>query len=97
MAQMQPRGPNTAAIRRRNKAVVRRMLKAFNTGDVSAVDKLIAEDAVTLSPTPFPAAPGAERDRVKAQITLPRLSFPDQHFDEEELIAEGDMVFLPGG
>jgi steroid delta-isomerase-like uncharacterized protein len=75
----------------RNKAAMRRILDAFNTGDVTAVDEVASPKLV--SHTPKLAIP-QDREGLKQQITWMRTHFPDAHFEEEEMIAEGDIVYL---
>jgi predicted ester cyclase len=75
----------------RNKAAVRRMLDVFNTGDLSVIDEVADPSLVSHNPHP-----GTENDRdgLKHQIMFLRQAFPDARFREEEIIAEGDKVFL---
>src|ERR1700692_4535674 len=86
-----PKGPNTEAIRETNKANVRRILEAFNTGNTSIVDEVA--HAALVSYTPKPGCPG-DREGLKKQIVLFRKLFPDARFEEQEIIAEGDVVHL---
>jgi predicted ester cyclase len=86
-----PRGRNTEAIRKTNKANVRRILEAFNTGNTAIVDE-VAHPAL-VSYTPKPGCPG-DREGLKKQIVLFRQMFPDARFEEQEIIAEGDVVHL---
>jgi len=67
------------------------MLKAFNTGNTEIVDEVAAPTLVSY--TPKPGCPG-DREGLKKQIVLFRQIFPDVHFEEQELIAEGDVVHL---
>jgi predicted ester cyclase len=75
----------------RNKQVVRRMLEVFNSGDVGGLDEVADPNLVSHNPHP-----GTEptREGLKRQIQLLREAFPDAHFKEETMIAEGDKVFL---
>jgi len=81
----------------KNKAIMRRMLDAFNTGDTKVVEELIApntEDVAMLH--------GFEEDerrmpvpqRVQTEVMLGKQAFPDKKFKEESIIAEGDTVLL---
>jgi predicted ester cyclase len=83
--------PSDSATIARNKATVRRILEAFNTGNTSIIDELANPNLVTHTPYPGVSA-GVEG--LKSQISVPRSMFPDGRFEEEVLIAEGDMVFL---
>jgi predicted ester cyclase len=87
----EPQGRNTAAIRKRNKEAVRRIMKAFNTGKTDLVDDVISPDLIDHTPA-FRTSPN--REGVKQQIQMYRKVFPDAKFKEELIIAEGNMVFL---
>ena len=72
-----------------NKALVRRFVEEFwNEGNIAAVDKLMAIDAVIHMPTGEVFNP----DGFKRFVAMWRDSFPDWHSTVEELIAEGDRV-----
>lgn len=86
-----PKGPNTEAIRETNKAATRRILEAFNTGNTAIVDEVAAPTLVSY--TPKPGIPG-DREGLKKQIVLFRQVFPDVRFEEQEVLAEGDVVHL---
>ncbi|HEU0297796.1 MAG TPA: ester cyclase [Longimicrobium sp.] len=86
-----PRGPNTDKIRDRNKASVRRVLEAFNTGNLRLIDEAIHPDLRDYTPG-IRSSPN--RRGVQMQVEIFRSQFPDVHFKEEYTIAEGDMVFL---
>lgn len=86
-----PRGESTAAVRERNKANVRRILEAFNTGNTAIVDEVAAPNLVSY--TPKPGIPG-DREGLKRQIQAFRQLFPGVRFEEQEIIAEGDVVHL---
>ena len=60
-----------------NKALVRRLMEAINTGDMDVVDELF---------TPELARP------TKRSFTAFRSAFPDWRMDIAELVAEGDTV-----
>lgn len=78
-------------IRRRNKAVVRRVLKAFNEGDTAVIDEL--EDPHFVDHIPFPPGhPGVEG--IKLQIEQLHEAFTELRFEETSCIAEGDVVVL---
>lgn len=80
-----------------NKAIVRRMLEAFNTGNTKIVaevfDKNIKDHGSRV---------GFEKElqrahpikRVQTEILREEDAFPDRKFKEELLIAEGDTVVL---
>jgi len=72
------------------------MLEEWNArGETGLPDELVSRDIVTHFPRPLVAwSRGAERERVGPEIALPREAFPDQRFEEQILIAEGDMVFV---
>jgi len=88
---MQPQGPNTEAIRRQNKAIMRRMLACFNNADAEAVEGLCAPDVFENIPIP-PEAHGLAG--LKQQIRDLHAAFADLQFEETSCIAEGDIVVL---
>ena len=73
-----------------HKALVRRFIEAaWNEGDLTAVDALLAPTFVDHS-----AAPGAAADReaFKQGLVRTRTAFPDFHVTIEELFGEDDKV-----
>ena len=72
-----------------NKVTVRSLIEeAFNKGNLSAVDELIAEAYLN-------HAAGIEvrgREGMKGFVTTYRTAFPDYHCTIEDQIAEGDTV-----
>ena len=71
-----------------NKAIVRRAVEVYNTGNVDLLDELIAADAVGHEGPPTPPGPAT----VKQFITMARSAFPDLHVNIEDMVAEGDRV-----
>jgi steroid delta-isomerase-like uncharacterized protein len=73
-----------------NKAVARRVIEQIiNTGDVSAVDEVIATDYVYSSPG-MPDVRGPEG--MKEFVGMYRAAFPDVRLTVDQQIAEGDSV-----
>jgi predicted ester cyclase len=73
-----------------NKAVVRDYIDAlFTRGDLSAVDRYLAEDFVDHDP---PFGLGAGKEGIRAAAAAIRAGFPDWHSELHRLIAEGDYV-----
>jgi steroid delta-isomerase-like uncharacterized protein len=73
-----------------NKAVYRTFVeRAFNNGDLSAIDEMFAPGYVNHDAPPGTSSGG---DGVKAIITTFRAAFPDLHIEIEEQVAEGDLV-----
>jgi steroid delta-isomerase-like uncharacterized protein len=74
-----------------NKAVARRVLDCFNSGNVDELDELVAADAVDHDEqNPNRGTPGP--DGLKQTIQMYRAAFPDLKLTIEEQIAEGNMV-----
>jgi steroid delta-isomerase-like uncharacterized protein len=73
-----------------NEAIARRGFEAFNTGDLSIVDEMTADDAVNHDP----AQPeeGRGPDGFKQVIQLYRGAFPDLHIEVDECFSDGDLV-----
>lgn len=80
-----------------NKAIMRRMLKAFNTADTKVIPELLHPQLKSRS-----LGLGLERAvrqsdtirKVEVQMMRDKEVFPDRHFKEELLVAEGDRVVL---
>jgi len=73
-----------------NKALVRRIYDAFDTGGVDLLDEIVAPDFVDHDPTPGQVAGLAG---LKQAVGLFRSAFPDGEMTVQELIAEHDRVF----
>ncbi|HEX6040440.1 ester cyclase [Longimicrobium sp.] len=80
-----------------NKAIVRQMLEAFNTGNAEIVQKLLHPDlldrsrAIGLEPG-IRDAPAVRR--VQTEVMREGEAFPDRRFEEVYIMAEGDRVML---
>jgi predicted ester cyclase len=72
-----------------NKALVRRVYDAFDTGGVDPLDEIVAPDFVDHDPTPG-QSPGLAG--LKQAVGLFRAAFPDGEMTVNELVAEGDKV-----
>jgi steroid delta-isomerase-like uncharacterized protein len=77
----------------RNKATVRKFYEAINTGRFEIVDEVVAEDFVEHEV--FPGL-GPGREGVRQMFTMMRSAFPDLRMVIEDMIAEGDKVFVRG-
>jgi steroid delta-isomerase-like uncharacterized protein len=74
-----------------NKAVARKALEIFGSGDLDALDELISADAVdhdTQNPNRDVHGPEGS----KRTISMYRAAFPDLRMVVEDQIAEGDKV-----
>lgn len=91
MAAIVPQGPNTATTRSRNKAAVRKVIEAFNTGNTDLIDAVAIPDLRSHTPAPGTTS---NRDGLKSQVAWIRDQFPDANFEEQEMVAEGDVVYL---
>ena len=87
---------NTEANTEANKALARRYLELYNTGNLRIADELIAPDFVDQTRPDLPPGP----EPVKRVVAELRSAFPDAQATIEQLIAEGDRVafrfFLQG-
>jgi predicted ester cyclase len=73
--------------------VARRLIEeGFNTGDLSVADELISPDQIEHQDFGPDHAPGA--DGVKAVITSLRRAFSDFHLAIDDLVVDGDSVWL---
>jgi steroid delta-isomerase-like uncharacterized protein len=74
-----------------NKAIVRRFSEPFEefwrTGDVDALDEVLAPDFVYHQPMTPP-----DREGFKQTLPMFRAAFPDMRYTIEDMIAEGDKV-----
>lgn len=82
-----------------NKAVVRRILSAFNTGNTAALDDLISPVVSDSSQKVLAGAQGAAvqvrgLSGVRRQVGFFQEAFSDLRFEEVDLVAEGDRVVL---
>ena len=77
-----------------NKAIVRRVVDAFNRGDWAVVDELFAADYVDHDRARGDLPPGPAG--VKQAWGMLRAAFPDLHATIEDLVAEGDRVAVRG-
>jgi steroid delta-isomerase-like uncharacterized protein len=76
-----------------NKATIRRLNDAVNTGDAhlisSTIDEVTEPDVLIRTPLPIEATGAAAIKEVFARL---RRAFPDLHITVEDLIEEGDKV-----
>jgi C-1 hydroxylase len=87
-------GPEPPEVTRRNKQLARRLNAAYSSSEDADLKKFIAPDVIHHSPRP-PSPRDPNKPATPAQeVELQTGSFPDQHFVEEKVIAEGDMVVL---
>jgi len=71
-----------------NKAIIRKMYEAFNKQDLALLDELIAPDYFD-HPRQFRSL-----ESYKRYLTMFYKSFPDSHETIEDIIAEGDKVWI---
>ena len=70
-----------------NKAVVRRFVEAYNTGNVDVLDDILAPDY-------FDHTNQVDAEGLKMLIKMAFAAFPDYHETIEDIIAEGDKVWI---
>ena len=75
-----------------NKAVVRRLLDVWETGNVDLIDELLAPDYVNHSPASPEQPTGPEG--LKGAVSMFRRAIPDLKMVVEDIIAEDDKVVL---
>jgi C-1 hydroxylase len=71
-----------------NKATVRRFIEAYNTRNLDLFNDLVAPDYVDHTHQQ------QGRERFKQLFTLAFSAFPDWHENVEDIIAEGDRVWV---
>lgn len=71
-----------------NKSLVRRVLRAMETGDEAEIDAVIAEDYIQHNHL----ANG--REPVKKMLKQVRQGLPDLRVEVEDMVAEGDRVMV---
>lgn len=71
-----------------NKAIVRRFIEAYNTRNLDAFDDLVAPDYVDHTHRQ------RGRENFRQLFTLAFEGFPDWHERIEDIIAEGEMVWV---
>lgn len=74
-----------------NKAVARRFYEAINGGNVDIVDQVIADNFVEHDQ--FAGLPPS-KEGVRAFFTMFRQAFPDFEMTMEDMVAEGDKIFI---
>jgi len=80
--------------REKNKAVARSLLDAWNQQRQSYLPPdLISPTLVTHFPRPRGRAIRGRSWRSASEVVLPREAFPDQHYEEQILIADDQFVF----
>jgi len=77
----------------KNKAIIRSLFEAFNKHNPALLDELMAPDFVDARNTPFELR-GLESYK-KFEATFIK-AFPDYHDTIEDIIAEGDKVWVLG-
>lgn len=78
-----------------NIMIVRRLIEAFNTGDLSKLDELIGPEYFNHESQASPErAKLRGPDEVRDTITKLRSAFADLHYEEQDVIASGDKVVL---
>ena len=70
-----------------NKAIVRRFVEAYNKGNLDLLDDLVSPDFVDHAHQLSP-------EGVKQVIRMALKAFPDYHETIEDIIAEGDTVWV---
>jgi steroid delta-isomerase-like uncharacterized protein len=77
-----------------NKAVVERLLNAWNDSDFQVIEEeLVASDFVNHNPPPVPGI-GRDRDGMLAAMRYMRQAFPDGRAESVNLVAEDDRVVV---
>ena len=74
-----------------NKALARRMYEEVNKGNLAIIDELFADDFVEHEEFPG-LAPG--KDGVRQFFVMMRTAFPDLRLVQEDMMAEGEKVFI---
>ncbi len=74
-----------------NKAIARRFVEGFATGDLSNAEEFIAPDMHLHGPGTPPDA-GRGPDRYRGTVETYRKAFPDVRLTIDDVIAEGDKV-----
>ena len=70
-----------------NKAIVHRFIEAYNKHDLSAFDDFVASDYVDHTNK-------VDREGLKQLFAMAFKAFPDWHETIEDIIAEGDKVWI---
>jgi|SRR5215470_1505557 len=75
-----------------NKTMIRRFFtEVFSQGNLTGADEYIAPDAIL---HPFPPQFPAGSQGLRMVLTAMRTTFPDAQITLEDLLAEGDKVFV---
>lgn len=73
-----------------NKAGIKKVYDAFNTGNIEGLENYVADNFVEHTPDPNVKATGLEG--LKETISTYRASFPDLKMSILSLVAEGDLI-----
>lgn len=73
-----------------NKALVRKFYEEIDSGNIDALDALVADDYIDHNPPPFPGL-GSGLDGLKQSFRIFQRATPGYHKIEDQ-IAEGDRV-----
>ena len=86
--------PNEAKAIREHIRISRILLRAFAYAEEGPIKRFI--DPNIINHSPHPPSPDDTTKPVSEieEVELQRQAFPDQHYAEELIIAEGDMVYL---
>jgi len=74
------------------KVIARRVVEAFQSGRTEIIDELFDADYRSCTQSWVGADPS--REGIKRDIRLLRDAFPDAEFSAEDIIAQGDKVYL---
>lgn len=77
-----------------NKALARRAIEMFNSGDLDRLDEVISESFVEHEA--FPGLPSTGPAAPKAAIAFFRAAFPDMRMAVDEMLADGNKVVVRG-
>jgi predicted ester cyclase len=75
-----------------NKKIARQMLAAFNSGDPAQIDSVVHPNFVSHTSSSSGAPP--TREGLKQEIKVLREAFPDGKYKEEQVVAEGEELYL---
>jgi steroid delta-isomerase-like uncharacterized protein len=75
----------------KNKAIVRRWIEAYNTHDLSSIDDLFDE---FIAPEYVDHTNQVNREGLKQLFIMGFTGFPDWHETIDDIIAEGDKVWI---
>lgn len=77
-----------------NKALIRQLYEAVNTGDLDSLDAIVSDDFIEHEE--FPGLPTRGPEAPKAALGMFKAAFPNLEMTADDVLADGDKVVVRG-